>query len=230
MSHLPLATSSWGPSLYIWQQRCHWGGGMVCFWSLGEIFGDDDDHRGGCADGGGDCMVVIIVILMIIMVVMMMMMVMVMMMMMPWCRDAMMMMMMNGFKATPRWCIYIYIHSYDLVEVPPGPMSLDFIARIVCGISMNFPKLPPICLSIEDVWGMFPSSSKKPLATWNRYFPFLSHVSPPLVSICALLRWCLCWRLVSEEEGGGGAVEVAKFGHDLVCCSMMFYLHCLCLA
>ena len=33
-----------------------------------------------------------------------------------------------------------------------------------------------------------------------------------------------------EEEGGGGAVEVEKFGHDLACCSMMFYLHCLCLA
>ena len=109
MSHLPLATSSWGPSLYIWQQWCHWGGGTVCFWSLGEIFGDDDDHRGGCADGGGDCMVVIIVILMIIMVVMMMMMVMVMMMMMPWCRDAMMMMMMNGFKQLPDG-VYIYIY------------------------------------------------------------------------------------------------------------------------
>ena len=122
---------------------------MVSFWSLGEIFGDDDDHRGACADGDGDCMVVIIVILMIIMVVMMMVVVVMMMMVMM----MMIMMMKNGFKQLPDG-LYIYIythHSNDLVEVPPGPMSLDFIARIVCGISMNFPKLPPICLSIEDV-------------------------------------------------------------------------------
>ena len=223
MSHLPLATSSWGPSLYIWQQRCHWGGGMVCFWSLGEIFGDDDDHRGGCADGGGDCMVVIIVILMIIMVVMMMM---VMMMMMPWCHDAVM----------PWWwwmvlsnsqMVYIYIHSYDLVEVPPGPMSLDFIARIVCGISMNFPKLPPICLSIEDVWGMFLARNRSDMKS---VLPVSVPCVPPFgVDLC-VAQVMFVLTLGFEEEGGGGAVEVAKFGHDLVCCSMMFYLHCLCLA
>lgn len=83
-------------------------------------------------------------------------------------------------------------------------MSLDFIARIVCGISMNFPKLPPICLSIEDVWGMFLATNRSNMNIGtSRFCP----ICPPLWcrsvrcsgDVCADAwfgrggRWWSCW-------------------------------------